>query len=756
MSYKIGIPSTAMHQKIDGRNDEVKDAVIVGDGISGKFAAANMMHRMQKQSDRQPEFARQNFEILMIGDGDGRAYTKDRGHSGIEKVNLMRNEMSHRPGNIVPFDENFMTHNTLELEFRANENRRPYDLRTPFEREGARTAYSLVKERDTSLTLQKFVQAFYPEKADDIETERHILNAYSNYVVNEELARTDNLAFGKVAGSVRKIDYDPAEKIFTLEFHAAPGEPPSTIKARHVVLATGLEADVVPPCLRDLVGKPGIYIGEEIFGRFMQQLDQACPGNIDDAAFYQRLDALKKGQALLDPDNLSAPHLAWYEKKGLVIGSGLTMDDAVSKLITKGLSNFDVVSRHALTHELPMQAPVLAELEDEALEITDLLDASNFLSGTPEERVKKIKAALLEARDLAQTYELVEDQPLEIRGQDLSRTKVSRALLAQFAVFSYEKLRGELRNRIGNEHVSNPIAAQLLKEIDRDPDLASWITTSRTSTTVRNIVLHDALRQTGRLQAAEIEKVEPVGDRYQVFFARPADQVMDGKTYFEMSDKDAIEKSEICGDRIHVTFKKPESRIVDYVLNCAGRSYGVQEPWSEGERNSELTNYLFNNGLFQSHPVGVGVAMDEAGRSRPDRQKIPGSSPVELYLAAPFSAKGDQYMPANHKRHPLSNTVGESVLGLRPLIQQVSKALVYNLAKWWPEEGVVEYVYDRLGAVRRSELDDYDSDDGEFDNYGDSEPEEEEEEEFDGHDLSYRPGLTENSVTGGGPGTGRS
>ncbi|MES2742537.1 MAG: hypothetical protein V4754_16560 [Pseudomonadota bacterium] len=703
MSHKISTPSKATQHLFSKSKLDIVDSVIVGDGIVAKYTAANVMHRMQKQAIKQPKFSRKNFEMLMIGVGDGRAYTANRGHSGVEKVNLMRNEMSHRPGNIVPLDENFMTNNTLELEYRCIHNQRPYDLRKNFTREGIDVNYSLEKKRDTSFTLQEFVEKYYPEKANDIETERHILSAYSNYVVNEELAQTKNLKFGKVEGSVSKIDYDQKEKFFTLQFHTPQGEEPHIIRARHVVLATGLEADTVPPYLKDLIGKPGIYSGEGVFNHFMKELDQAVPGQIDDEQFYQRLGALKSGKPLVNAGGLPPEQLAWQNKKGLVIGSGLTMSDAISKLITKGCSNFDVVSRHALTHELPMDAPVLKELEGVALEIGDLFNVLNFQSGKPEEQAKKIKAALIQAKDLAQSHELEQDEIVQVRGQPLSRANVGKALLAQFAVFSYEKLRGELRT--GNTGFSDPIAAQLLKNIDKDKNLASWITTSRTSTTVRNIKLHEALRDTNKLRAAEIEKIEEIEGRYRVSFSRPENTTLDRADYFRI-DPDTVEKTEMHGTKFHVTYKKPESVTVDYLVNCAGRPYGVQKPGSPGEQNSSLTNYLFENGLHTPHAVGDGVAMDTSGRSQPDREKF-GLEPIELYVATPFSSKGDQYMPANQKRHPLSNTVAESVLGLRPLIKQVSKALVYNLAKWSPDQFHVEYVYGEHGAVRESELDYY-------------------------------------------------
>ncbi|HVK93205.1 MAG TPA: SidA/IucD/PvdA family monooxygenase [Noviherbaspirillum sp.] len=686
-------------------DNEIQDTVVVGDGFVGKMQSASIMNRIQKLPEKfrgGPGKERDKFQLMMIGSGDGRAFKKGRGHTGTECVNLRRDQMSYRAGNTSLADDELlkMTADVEEMRFKGQ---KPIAFSRPYTDPGTGINYSLLKEKDEAFSLEYFVQKYYPDKAGNIDTERFILDEYSHYFVDKEVERTPDVNFKSVDGKVTDVEYDPHNDLFRLTVSDGADKHPRHILARHVVMATGLEGDIVPDSMKKIADKPNFFSGERLYRDFAAKLD----GSQEHA---NTVAELKK-------------------KRGLFVGTGLSINEIAGKMLDNDIKNFCVVSRHGLTHGLPRDLPPLPELQETIDEIYDLFDRRLRKNHVHDEQPKnensyvtKIRLAVSRAAAIALSYKTNNPHPVEVRGKLFDRQALCRSLLLQYVLYKYEKRRGELRELIGVEDAIH-LAAQMYTAIDR-PGM-SWITTARTSTTEHNMEVADYLRKNDMLMAAEIKEVVSEGEGFRVHFAQQ-ERTFDNSEDVKALPQSEVERIDIRDRRFHVTFKTPPSISVDYIVNGAGRAPGALAPEGPtgGHGNSRLTNKMFANGLYTQHEIGVGVAMDSEGRAVPNAERLKTDEVPELYVASPFLSKGDQYMPANLKRHPLSNTIAESVPGLRALVKQIAKAVVYDMVRWYPDEGHIDYVYRLEGVTREPEypkeeqVDDSDAELSDFEDNG--------------------------------------
>lgn len=242
----------------------IQDTVVVGDGLVGKMQSAAIMNRIQKlpaSLRRQAASERNKFMLTMIGSGDGRAFQLGRGHSGSACVNLRRDQMSYRAGNTAPADDALLKLSPDLEDLRLN-GQKPIAFAEPYISADTGRNYALLKQKDESFSLQHFVQKYYPAKAkakakaEAADTERFIVHQYGHYFLHREAAQTPDVNFKQVDGQVTAVDYDAEQDLFHLAVSDPAGGPEQHVFARHVVMATGLEGDLVPECMRQIAAMP--------------------------------------------------------------------------------------------------------------------------------------------------------------------------------------------------------------------------------------------------------------------------------------------------------------------------------------------------------------------------------------------------------------------------------------------------------------------------------------------------------------------
>lgn len=193
-----------------------------------------------------------------------------------------------------------------------------------------------------------------------------------------------------------------------------------------------------------------------------------------------------------------------------------------------------------------------------------------------------------------------------------------------------------------NPAIAKDIVKHALREIDFHPDHASWLTTSRTSTTDQNIAANQRLREQGRLRAEQIEKVEALEDgRFSV-------KIASGKT-----------------------------ETYDYIVNCAGRSPAPGSP--EVLPDIPVMKSVLDGGVARRDSLGPGLAMSRDGRALPAPGQLEGGRPANLFPIGPAVSKAELLHPQERTRGALNNTVAEAVPGLRPLAQRAADEIILNI-----------------------------------------------------------------------------
>jgi uncharacterized NAD(P)/FAD-binding protein YdhS len=609
------------------------DVLYVGDGLSARYTAAFVMDtRAQLPEDERsnPLDEEGHLRMMMIGptatSGVGRAYTQGRGYAGGEQVNLLARQMQFTRALPTPIDAALLRH-APDLDDRVRGNLRPFDFGKDITQNGL--TYTLKSDRRNSYSLEDFNRSTNPQAPPDTLT-RETFGRYVAHCVDRALSKSDRVHLDGVDGEVFKVRYDEALALFEVSARRNDGEV-FTVQARNVVLATGHHPEHVPRFLQKVAGAPNVHTGEAIF-RFLQSVPEQA-------------EALKG-------------------KRGLVVGTGLTMNDVAVSLHDHDVESFVAVSRSGHTHELPLAVPeeevdAIPRL-DEALEalhdLLDLHDIRNEARNAPGEQESlphvmssQMKLHLEAARHLVDQYmQAYHDEPetdkspMVIRGQEFDRERVIRALLSQYVAFRYENLRSQpLRDMFGS-NAAREIVKRTLREIDFNPEHASWLTTSRTSTTDRNILANRRLREQGRLSADEIMDVDPLP-----------------------------------GGQLSVKFASGRTEEFDYIVNASGRLPVPGDP--KQLPDTPVINSVVEAGLVRRDSAGLGLAIDRHGRALPEPGRLQGDRPASIYPVAPSLSKMELLFPQSLARPGLNNVVAESVMGLRPLLRQAADEIILNI-----------------------------------------------------------------------------
>lgn len=620
-SHKPGSASPSDHVA----ENLIYDVANIGDGVTSQFTTAfiaDARKQVPKEYRDNPLDAQGRFNLITIGlrpGGVGRAYTEGVGYSADEPANLLDYQMEFTHGKPNPIDGELLKL-TLDLDDRRLSGLRPFQFKQPHVEPLNGLSYSLREDHENPYSFARFRREM-PATQDASHEGRLLRRTYNSYVqhtLRRVLNGSKKVRAVDMPGEVVGVRYDEHSELFELRIAQQGARELRTVKARNVVLATGHEGDTTPEFLRAHMHSKHVYSGEritELTAQIRQHPEQ------------------------------------FRNREGLIIGSGLTMNDVARTLQDFDCNTFNVVSRHGHTHELPQDVPSIPELEPALESIYDALHLRNLLShlGSSvsvlnkadgvDEFVAQVKSVFTEAKNAISGWE-PECESLTIRGQSFDPVRVTRALLAQYMLFRYEGLRGQaLREAFGNE-VATGIVRRLMREVDA-PN-AAWITASRTSTTDENIACNQKLRDGDQLWTDQISAIKKLDEGFRVEFAS-------GRT-----------------------------RDVSYIANCTGR---IPDP-ARGLGEDALTQDLVAGGLIQPHGLGFGVAMDASGRATPDpRHFIDGHRP-NLFIASLAKAKGELIFPINRDRDPLSNVVAESVLALRPLARQIGRAIVDGITQW--------------------------------------------------------------------------
>ncbi len=650
----VGLKKAASAREKAAAPAEPLDVVAVGGGYFSHFTighiadtrkAAPKAQRVNQQS------ADGNVKMAIVGtslDGVGRAYGP-RGYPSWDakrhQVNLQDYLMEFNCGKRPPIDAELFKC-TLDFEERRLNGQRPVRFAKPYSKPENGIRYAIDSEYRNPHSLSAYnrkQRLLHPGSHSGKNVSRDTFRRYVVDTVKRVVARSKRVNVRGIEGDVVRIDYDKDTRLFRLTLKKPGSGELQELTARRVVLGTGQERDVVPDVLKGIEDDPHFYSGDDVYGRLLSEAHEH-PARMQN-------------------------------RRGLMVGSGLTMNDVAKSLLHLKVDNFKVVSRNGLTHELPQDMPpleqclgddyepMLAELDEIYETLNSRLVSRAFFSGNGNivgSHVTKVKEAFLAAKSVADTYEPVTDAPLVIRGQPFDRTRVCRALLAQYATFRYENLRGPQFRDAHGEAVANETVKRFFEEIDAPH--SAWITTSRTSNTDANIAVNRFLRDTGRVEATMIAGVKKNGDRFDVTFA-------DGKT-----------------------------ETFDYIANFSGRRHvPVFDP--NADDVDPLSAGLVGQGLIQPHPTGVGARMDETGRAVPDPERFAGQPVPNLYLGSSL-ARGELMFPTNRDRDPLSNVISEAVPGLEPLTKQIADSIVLDMTGWKPHaDHELDFEYTANGVI---------------------------------------------------------
>ncbi|MGH8783014.1 FAD/NAD(P)-binding protein [Paraburkholderia sp.] len=633
--------------------DEPLDVVAVGNGFVSRFTVGHIADTRKvapKALRVNQQSADGNVNMAIVGpslEDVGRAYGP-RGYASWDakhhQVNLQDYLMEFNCGKRPPIDAELYKI-TLDIEERRLRGQRPVRFAKPYTNPENNIRYTLDSEYRNPHSLEKFNSAqrfLHPNSYSGKNVSRETFRRYVIHTVEKIVARSKRVNVRGIEGEVTRIDYDEQKQLFTLTVKKAGSDKTEQLTARRVVLGTGQERDFVPDVLKGIVHDARFYSGDDVYDRLLSEA-HANPAQMQN-------------------------------RRGLLVGTGLTMNDVAKSLLRLKVGNFHIISRHVLTHELPQDMPPLEQclgrdyepLLENLDRIHDRLNPDqvhpasfNGRGDIVDRYVGKVKETFLSAKSLADSYEPSSDEPLIIRGQPFDRKLVCRALLAQYAAYRYEGLRGGLfRERYGEE-TANEIVERLFREIDEP--YSAWITTSHTSNTDANIKVNRWLRESGKLEATSITGVKKVGERFDVSFAN-------GKT-----------------------------ERFDYIANFAGRrQVPVFDP-KENE-NDQLTTSLIEQGLIQPHPTGIGAKMDETGRAVPDPRRLGNGPTPNLFLASAL-ARGELMFPTNPDRDPLGHVISQAAPGLEPLTKQIADSIVLDMTGWKPHaDHELDFEYTEAGV----------------------------------------------------------
>jgi len=657
----VGDGLARLAQPLHDLPDGTVDVALIGDGVSSRYTAAfiaELHNELPQEQQVNPNDEEGHLRMVTIGPdakaGAGVAYTEDRGYADDELMNLLDRQVQFTRAVPAPIDAELLKR-TIDIDERRLAGGRPYDYGEDYVHPDNGLPYSLASDRRNSYSLEDFNRSMNP--GPDVQPNTVYRRNFGRYIVHcvdRAVGKNDRVHMDGIDGEVVKVRYDEAQGLFDLTVRTAEGQH-LVVQARNVVLAIGHHPDHVPTCLEKIAGTANFHSGEGLF-RFLK-------------------DVPEQAQALRG-------------KRGLIVGTGLMMNDIAVKLHRHGVDDFVAVSRSGHTHELPLEVPGeemdripdFQQMLDKIHSLTDLntiLDTARSVpTGGTDERdrlvVEGMKAALENSRELIDEYmraydesDEVDKSPMMIRGQEFDRGRVIRALFSQYAAYRHESLRNQpLTDQLGPARAKG-IVAQAIREIDFDPRHASWLTTARTPTTDLNIMANKRLREQGRLPAAGITDVALRED-----------------------------------DRYAVTFANGDTDVVDYVLNAAGRHPRPGDP--EQLPKIPVVDSLLEDGLSQAEPAGVGIAMDERGRAVPRPGRLAGDKPLNLFPVAPSLSKFNLLFPQTRARDALNNTVGEAVPGLRPLAKQAGEQIILSIygqdAGILAPEDELDYIYDEDGV----------------------------------------------------------
>lgn len=626
--FQASLAPTSGPPKSAAPSSQFADAVIIGSGVSGQLVLGHLAvtrKELPKEQRGNLSTSKGQMNFITVGPrkgwGGGTAYSK-AGYSRNEPMNVLPHQVAFKAEAPNPIDGNFLKQ-TVDVEERRLRNERPYQFATPFYNRENETNYSYVDTLGEKYSPQRYLSSGQFLRKD--------YGQYVNDSVNKALRQSRRVHAKKVYGNAVAVKHDAASQTFTVLVDREGKAQPLAITTPNVVLATG-HGHLEPfPGLEGLDGTSGYHTGSNVY-RFIDQI-RSRPNN-------------------------------FRSQKGLIIGSGLTMNDAANALLSQGINSFKVVSSRGLTHELPHAVPPQSELVEISDRIAALLNPRTLALGQigNDSYVRELRIHFDQARNLAEQYKPHSPTPLTIRGQEFDRQQVYRALLSQYVVFRYEGMRGNaLRERFGEDRAAE-IAHQAIELIDK-PN-STWITTVRAPTTDQNIRTNRILRERGMVLQRRVH--------------------------------DVVSED----NRLRVDFGNQHSMLVDYVIDARGREATFSRPLTE--HADPLIRGLAADGLITPDPVaGRGVHIDASGRAVSNRAKHSSQKTLNLFPVSPHLSKGDLMYPANKSRPPLSSSVAESVMGLQPLAKQTSQSIIEDLTgRHILQEREVEYLYGPESVTR--------------------------------------------------------
>lgn len=639
--------------------DKPLDVVLIGEGLSSRFTAAFIVENHNQLPEEQrtnPHDGDGHLRMLTIGPnattGAGRAYTDDRGYADDELVNLLRRQMEFTRAVPNPIDAE-MLKRSRDVNDRRLANQRPFDYGEDYVDETVPDdplTFSLAADRRNSFSLEDYDRRVNPDSQSETVT-RKTFGHYLVHCVEHALGKSDRVHMDGIDGDVVNVKYDKAEALFTITATRQADDRKFTVQARNVVLAIGHHPEKVPAFLKDVADLPNVHIGERI-PRFLKSVS----GNAH----------------------------ALRGQRGLIVDTGLTLNDVAVKLHQNEVDQFVALSRSGHTHELPLAVP--GEEMDKIPGFREILDTLRELTELPallhEARresdahggayshhiVEKMKEALENSRGLIDEYMDAyadaggaDKSPMVIRGATFERERVIRALFSQYAAYRYEKMRNQpLTDQLG-PHIAKAVVTEALGEIDFSARHASWLTTSRTSTTDRNILANRRLREEGRLRRDDItERVKALPD-----------------------------------GRLLVQFPSGKTEVFDYLVCAAGRHPSPGN--AEQLPDIPVINGLVEDGWMHPEPAGLGVAIDHTGRAVPKEGLLEGAAPPNLFPVAPSLSKFKLLFPQKRGLDAHNDSVGESAMALRRLCLQAGDEITLNIygpnAEIPAPEDQLEYVY---------------------------------------------------------------
>jgi uncharacterized NAD(P)/FAD-binding protein YdhS len=607
----------------------IVDAAVVGPGVSGHLVLGHLAlarKEVPKEYREDPDHSGRKMNFLMIGEeagwGGGIAYSK-LGYSQDEELNILPHQVAFKAEAPNPIDEEFLKR-TGEPETREINLKRPFQFAKSHTNEETGVSYDFSDGSEGKYKTEGY-----------LTNGRFLRRNYGAYVTRSAegaLNESKRVQGQKIHGTAVDIKYDSSQKLFTIFVKSPDREQLIAVKAHNVVLTTG-HARPQPVHVLEMIESDQVYFGNDVYS-FLRKV-RASPKHFKDTS-------------------------------GLIIGSGLTMNDCANTLLPAEVKSFKVISRNTYTHELPQAVPALPELDPVADQIHRLLDPAMIKTdgrNRAESFVRNLKKGFEEAKNVAESYSSKRHDPLIIRRQNFSRERVSRAVLSQYVAFLNESARGDaLRDRFGDA-LAAEIAQLAIKEIDEQNH--AWITAVRVSTTDQNIQTNAYLRDNDKFLKGEVNNVVKEGEKFRVIL------------------------------------RNKQTMLVDYIVDATGRQQTFEN--SLVKNSDPLLKGLLADGLLRPDPVlRKGVQIDPTGRAIGNPTLGPSEAQPNLYPVSPYLSKSELMYPANRSRPPLSSTVAESVMGLQPLAKQAAQSIMENITGWAiVQEKDLEYLYEPHGVIRQ-------------------------------------------------------